>query len=326
EIVGVHHDDVFPMAYPFAHIGGPVRLMASLAAGFCVVLFETFDFERSPKVMGDLGATLLGSAVPFFLAFLDAQQAHGSEPMFPRLRFGVAGGAPLPTDVIRRFRDELGCAGILNAWGLTEFPCATSVAPTDPLWVMEQTVGRPVSGIEVRVVGSTGEVLPAGTEGELRLRGPQRFLGYVDSSLNATATDADGFVCTGDLGLVDDGGYVRITGRLKDVIIRNAENISALEIEGVLFSHPSIATVAVIGLPDERKGERCCAVVVLSPPNAQLTLTDIGEHCRDAGLAPQKIPEQLEIVDALPMNSMGKIIKNELRARFAVSSAPPVAP
>ncbi|MGE0308425.1 MAG: class I adenylate-forming enzyme family protein [Acidimicrobiia bacterium] len=315
-IVGMNADDMLPMAYPFTHIGGPTLFTGHILVGARMMMIEAFDPVRSSHVMGAHGATLLGSAVPFFQAYLAAQQAHGSEPIFPNLRWGLAGGAPLPPEINRRFREEMHCGGILNAWGLTEFPCCTTVAPDDPAWVHATTVGRAVQDVEVHAIAPDGTVLPPGGEGELCLRGPQGFQGYVDSSLDAAAFTADGFVRTGDVGIVDAEGYIRLTGRIKDIIIRNAENISALEVEDVLCQHPAIGSVAVIGLPDEMKGERCCAVIVLADGAGKPTLTDIAAHCRAAGLANQKIPEQLEFIDALPINSMGKVLKHELRAQF----------
>jgi acyl-CoA synthetase (AMP-forming)/AMP-acid ligase II len=153
-------------------------------------------------------------------------------------------------------------------------------------------------------------------DGELRFRGPQLFLGYVDAALDADAFDSDGFFRTGDLGEVDEHGYVHITGRIKDIIIRNAENISAVEVENVLHEHRSIQDVAVVGVPDPKTGEHAVAVIVLAPGAAPLTLQEIGEHCTARGLARQKTPEQLDFVDVLPRNSMGKILKHELRARL----------
>jgi non-ribosomal peptide synthetase component E (peptide arylation enzyme) len=171
-----------------------------------------------------------------------------------------------------------------------------------------------VPGVEVRVVGADERECAVGEEGELRLRGPQRFLGYVDASLDADAFDAEGWVRTGDLGVVDADGNVRITGRLKDVIIRNAENISALEVEEALFRHADVVDVAVIGGPDPRTGEHVCAFVVPAP-GATVTLASLAQHCRELGLAVQKCPEQLELVDDLPRNAMGKVRKQDLRAR-----------
>jgi acyl-CoA synthetase (AMP-forming)/AMP-acid ligase II len=201
-------------------------------------------------------------------------------------------------------RETLLVPGIANAWGLTEFPVVTSPAPDADPAVLDHTVGPPVPGVQVRVV-----------DGELRLKGPQCFLGYVDASLDADAFDADGWFRTGDLGHVDEGGNVVVTGRAKDAIIRNAENISALEIEGALATHPAVADVAVIGVPDARTGERVCAVVV-AKPGSQVTLEALAQHCFTQGLSRHKAPERLEVVEALPRNLTGKVLKNELRARF----------
>jgi acyl-CoA synthetase (AMP-forming)/AMP-acid ligase II len=147
----------------------------------------------------------------------------------------------------------------------------------------------------------------------LWVRGPQRFLGYVDASLDEEVLDADGWLRTGDRGTIDAAGRVRIEGRSKDVVIRNAENVSAAEVEGVLAEHPAVADVAVIGIPDEQTGERVCAVVVLRRGHA-LTLSELSRHCQLQGLARFKCPEQLVAVGELPRNTMGKVLKQELRS------------
>jgi acyl-CoA synthetase (AMP-forming)/AMP-acid ligase II len=213
----------------------------------------------------------------------------------------VAGGAPTPPEILKELRELFGVDVVLNSWGLTEFPIASSPAPADPPDKREQTVGRPSPGVEVRVV-----------DGELRLRGPQAFQGYVDRALDAAAFDEEGFFRTGDLGVVDEGGYITITGRLKDVIIRNGENISALEIEDVLLRHPDIQDVTVLGLPDPRTGERVCAVVVPVAGRA-VDLESIAAHCRTQGIARHKTPEQVEVVESIPRNPMGKVKKEELK-------------
>ena len=167
----------------------------------------------------------------------------------------------------------------------------------------------------MRAVDPQGRRLRNGQEGELQLRGPQCFSGYVDPTLDEASIDADGWFHTGDLGTIDAAGNVRITGRLKDIIIRNAENISVVEVEEMLYRHPDVADAAVLGLPDPRTGERVVAVVVLRD-GREVELTDIREHCRLQGLAVQKCPEQLEVVDALPRNAMGKVLKQDLRSRL----------
>src|SRR4029453_17273056 len=165
-------------------------------------------------------------------------------------------------------------------------------------------------GVQIRIVMDGRECKP-NEEGELRVKGPQVCMGYLDSSLDAEAFDDEGWFRTGDLGVIDDGGWVSITGRLKDIIIRKGENISAKEIEDLLHAHPAIADAAVIGLPDDRSGERACAVVVLREGKT-LTLAEMIDFLRDHRLSMHKIPEQLEIVDALPRNPTGKVLKKDL--------------
>jgi acyl-CoA synthetase (AMP-forming)/AMP-acid ligase II len=314
-IVGASSSDVNPIAFPISHIGGAAMLAAGLRTGMRLVLFDAFDPVETPMAIAAHRPTLLGSATPFFVAFMAAQRTHGDEPLFPDLRGCVGGGAPITAELGHQVRQVFSVDGVANSWGLTEFPVATSQAPNGPAEVLDHTVGKPVPGVAVRVVDESGRQVAGGVEGELRLKGPPCFLGYVDASLDAQAFDVDGWFRTGDLGRIDDDGNVVVTGRIKDAIIRNAENISALEIEGVLASHPGVADVAVIGVPDERTGERVCAVVV-TPPGLTVTLSSIFEHCRDQGLSKHKAPERLEIVDALPRNVTGKVLKTELRARF----------
>ena len=312
--------DVMPIAFPAAHIGGVCMLGASLTSGMRLFLVESFDFRRSPFAMAARGATILGSALPFFQAYLGAQREHGAERLFPRLRSCVNGGAPLPPGIHEQVRDELGGFGIVDSWGLTEFPVTTGGRLTDPVDRVAATQGRPSPGVEVRVVTLDGVEQPPGGEGELRVRGPQMFAGYADPALEDGAFDEQGFFRTGDLGVVAADGFVTVTGRVKDIIIRNAENISAAEIQDLLHSHPLIEDVAVIGVPDVRTGERVCAVVRLADATGDagpaLSLADVRDYCTAAGLAAQKAPELLEFVDAIPRNAMGKIDKVALRTRY----------
>lgn len=314
-MVGATSRDVDPIAFPIAHIGGAAMLAAALLTGMRLVLFEAFDPGTTPLSIAAHKPTFLGTATPFFVAFLEAQRAHGDQPLFPALRGCLAGGAPVTAELGRQVRETLGVAGIANAWGLTEFPCATSPSLTAPPEVLDHTVGPPVPGVSVRVVDNREVELPVGQEGELRLKGPQCFLGYADATLDADAFDEEGWLRTGDLGLVDADGHVRVTGRIKDAIIRNAENVSALEIENVLSTHPAVADVAVIGVPDRSAGERVCAVVV--PVSADsVSLESLVRHCHSRGLSRYKHPEHLVIVDALPRNQFGKVVKKDLREAF----------
>jgi acyl-CoA synthetase (AMP-forming)/AMP-acid ligase II len=261
--------------------------------------------------------TLVGTAVPFFRAFLDAQKRLGDRPLFESLRAGAFGGAPVPVEVHDEMRRAFGVA-LVGSWGLTEFPNAASATPDDTPEVLATTVGRAGPGVTVKVFKEDGTECGVGEEGELRLDGPQRFVGYVDPTLDRDAVDDQGWFRTGDLGFLDAEGNVHITGRLKDIVIRNAENISVIEIEELLFKHPSVADAAVLGMPDARTGERVCAVVV-TRPGASLTLEALRDHCRAEGLALQKCPEQLEFVDEMPRNAMGKVVKQELRTTLTAA-------
>lgn len=314
-IVGASSSDVNPIAFPISHIGGAAMLAASLRTGMRLVLFDAFDPVATPVALAAHRPTLLGTATPFFVAFMAAQRAHGTEPLYPALRGCVGGGAPITAELGRQLRETFPVNGVANSWGLTEFPVATSQTPDGAPDLLDRTVGRPVPGVTVRVVGDGEREAGVGEEGELRLKGPQCFLGYVDESLNADAFDADGWFRSGDQGRIDADGNVIVTDRIKDAIIRNAENISALEIEGVLATHPGVADVAVIGVPDPRTGERVCAVVVVQP-GSDVTLAALAEHCQSQGLSRHKSPERLQIVESLPRNLTGKVLKNQLRVRF----------
>jgi acyl-CoA synthetase (AMP-forming)/AMP-acid ligase II len=191
-------------------------------------------------------------------------------------------------------------------------------SPHDTDEQLATTEGKPVLGAEVRIVTEAGAVAGPDEEGEVRVRGPVVTLGYADAAATAAAFDEDGWFRTGDLGVLRADGHLRLTGRLKDVIIRKGENISARELEEVLFAHPKVGDVAVIGLPDPERGELVCAVVEPPEGGTALTFDDMVTWYRDAGLMTQKIPERLEVVDRLPRNeSLNKVLKYKLRERFA---------
>jgi acyl-CoA synthetase (AMP-forming)/AMP-acid ligase II len=315
-LVGTAGDEVYPVAFPVSHIGGAATLAAALMTGMRLVLFDAFDPATTPFAMAVHRPTLLGSATPFFAAYLAAQDRHGTQPLFPDLRGCTGGGAPITVELAHRVRDRFGVPGIANAWGLTEFPVATTPSATAGPEVLDQTVGRPATGVQIRVVGPGERDAEPGAPGELRLKGPQCFLGYVDTALDADAFDAEGWFRTGDQGCVGADGNVRVTGRLKDAIIRNAENISALEVEEAVATHAHVDDVAVIGIPDERTGERVCAIVV-PRTGSTVTVADLAAHCDARGLSKYKWPERVELVDALPRNLTGKVLKAELRQRFS---------
>jgi non-ribosomal peptide synthetase component E (peptide arylation enzyme) len=184
---------------------------------------------------------------------------------------------------------------------------------------LSETEGSPLPGVQLRTVSADGRTCGAGEQGELRTLAPQLMLGYVDSSLTAEAFDDEGWLRTGDLGTIDDEGHVRITGRLKDVVIRNGENIGTAEVEELLRGHPYVADAAVFGLPDSRTGERLCAVVELVPTSPRLDLDDVGVYLERRGLRRQAWPEQWETMAALPRTVAGKIDTRQLKEQFGAA-------
>ncbi len=308
--------DVVPLVFPVAHIGGFGWLVGVLASGCRIVLLEGFDARTSIPLMSRVGATIGPAGTAHHLLYLAAQREQPDVPVFPKMRVFTGGGAPKPPQIHYDLIAEMG-HGVVSSYGMTECPIITFGIPSDPDDKLATTEGRPRGGAEARIVMSDGRLAGPGEEGEVRARGPQLMRGYLDESLNADAFDADGWLRTGDLGNLDADGYLTITGRLKDIIIRKGENISAKEIEDLLYLHQAIGDVAVIGLPDPRSGERVCAVVAMRDGAEPLTMTAMGDFLRAQNLMVQKLPEQLEIVDVVPRNPSGKILKQELRKRFA---------
>ena len=221
------------------------------------------------------------------------------------------------TKLHQQMKDELGGTGIVSGWGLTEAPILTMGADGDPDDKLATSEGRAMPGVEVIAVKLDGSLAGRGEEGELRAKAPQMMLGYLDASLDAEAFDDNGYFRTGDLGIIDDEGFVVISGRLKDVIIRHGENISAKEVEDLLFTHPQVGDVAVVGLPDDVTGERACAAVTTPDGAEPLDIETMRAFCKDAGLRTNAIPEQLVHVGAIPRNPSGKITKNVLRDQLA---------
>jgi acyl-CoA synthetase (AMP-forming)/AMP-acid ligase II len=309
-------DDVSALVFPFTHIGGIGWLFSSMMVGFKTIVIEAFDPATTIPIMQREGATLGGAGTPFHMAYLAAQRQNPGEKLFPNVRAYPGGGAAKPVQLHYDVKQELGGVGVVSGYGLTECPILAMATVEDPDVKLAETEGRTTPGVEVKVVKLDGSIADAGEEGEIRVKGPMLFRGYIDSSLDADAFDEDGWFRTGDLGFQDAEGYIAITGRLKDVIIRKGETISAKEVEDVLFTNAAIADVAVIGLPDERSGERACAIVVPADPEAPPTLKDVFDFCSEAGLMTQKVPEQLEIVDVLPRNATGKVLKHDLRKQY----------
>ena len=307
-------EDKAAVVFPITHVGGLVWLFNAMQTGVELLMVETFDPANTPKWLGENGVTCAGAGTVFWLTYLNAQnQLPTGQQLLPDVRIFNGGGAPKPktlhAEMMRAFN-----APLIGGWGLTEAPINTMVHVDDPDDKKAVTDGRPCPGVTLRTV-IDGKVCAPGEEGELRVKGRQVCQGYLDSSLDAEAFDEDGWFRTGDLGVIDAQGFVSITGRLKDIIIRKGENISAKEIEDLLFAHLSVADAAVIGLPDDKSGERACAVIVCKP-DMTITFDDMVSFLKSAQLSVHKIPEQLEIVSGLPRNPSGKVLKKDLRATY----------
>jgi acyl-CoA synthetase (AMP-forming)/AMP-acid ligase II len=314
-VLELRPDDRHAFVFPLTHVGGIGWLMAGLLAGFAHIAVAIFEPKSTIPLLARHGVTQAGAGTVFHQAYLAAQRERPGDPIFPRVRAFPGGGAPKPPQLHYDMKDELGGVGIVSGYGLTECPiiAMNTVRNSDEqLATTEGSVNPPEA--EIRVVRRDGSVAGPGEEGELYIRGPQLCRGYLDARLDAAAFDAEGFFRTGDLGRLGTDGCVVITGRTKDVIIRKGENISAKELEDLLYTHAKVADVAVIGLPDPALGERCCAVVACR--GEALEFAEMVAFLAGAGLSRQKIPEQLEIVAEVPRNASGKIQKQQLRERF----------
>ena len=310
-------DDVGSIAFPFAHIAGPDYLVTMLSMGFPAILVEAFSAPDVLPVFREHGATMVGGSTAFYVAYLGEQRKTPTEPILPSLRLMSGGGAAKPPEVHYEVRDEIGGRGVVHGYGMTEVPMIANGSPHDTDEQLANTDGKPVEGADVRIVTLDGRPAGPDEEGEVRVKGPMVFHGYTDPALDAEAFDQDGYFRTGDLGRLRADGHLNLTGRLKDVIVRKGENISAKEIEDLLYTHPEVVEVAVIGLPDPERGERVCAVVQLADGSGGLELADVVSFCRQAGLMTQKIPEQLELRTDWPRAGTGKIVKKSLRDEYA---------
>jgi acyl-CoA synthetase (AMP-forming)/AMP-acid ligase II len=312
-------DDVGSIAFPFAHIAGPDYLVTMLSIGFPAILVEAFSVPDVLPLFRRHGATMVGGSTAFYVAYLAEQRKTPSEPILSSLRLMSGGGAAKPPEVHFEVRDEIGGRGVVHGYGMTEVPMISNGSPHDTDEQLANTDGKPVEGADVRIVTLDGRRAAPDEEGEVRVKGPMVFHGYTDPSLNEDAFDEEGYFRTGDLGRLRADGHLTLTGRLKDVIVRKGENISAKEIEDLLYTHPKVVEVAVIGLPDPERGERVCAVVQVADDVEPLDLDQVVAFCREAGLMTQKIPEQLEIRTEWPRAGTGKIVKKTLRDVYSAT-------
>ena len=302
-------DDVVLMASPMAHQTGfmyglimPILLQAS------AVLQDVWEPRKAVALINAEKASFTMASTPFLTDL--ARTVAETGMAVPSLRTFLCAGAPIPGPLVEQARKALG-AKIVSAWGMTENGAVTLTRLEDDDERSFNTDGCPLPGVEIRVVDIDGKPLPPGEPGKLLLRACSNFGGYLHRP-HLNATDADDWFDTGDLARIDERGYLRITGRSKDVIIRGGENIPVVEVESLLYRHPSVALAAVVAYPDERLGERACAVVVPKPGHT-IDLPGLVQFLKDQKIAVQYIPERLIVRDVMPSTPSGKIQKFKLR-------------
>jgi len=302
-------DDVVLMASPLAHQTGFIYgLMMPIVLQARAVLQDVWEPRAAVALVRDEGVSFTMASTPFLTDL--AQAVADSGQAVPTLRSFLCAGAPIPGPLVERAQRALG-AKIISAWGMTENGAVTTTLPEDADERAINTDGLPLPGVELRVLDADGTPLAAGSTGRLQVRSCSNFGGYLKRP-QLNDSDAEGWFETGDLARLDESGYVRITGRSKDVIIRGGENIPVVEIEALLYRHPAVAQAAIVAYPDERLGERACAVVV-TKPETSLDLAALVDFLKSQKIALQYLPERLVLLEAMPTTPSGKIQKFKLR-------------
>lgn len=306
----VEPGDAFLVPSPVSHIGGSIYAFEMpVMLGSRAVLMEAWAPDEAVQLMLAEGITHMAGATPFLQGLLDAARRAGTD--LPDLKVFICGGASVPPALIRKARGAFAKARVSRVYGSTELPVTTVGAlGDDEADAAAETDGRP--GIAEVVIAA---------DGEIRARGPQLMAGYARPEDEASAFDEAGFYRSGDQGELTPAGHVIVTGRIKDLIIRNGENIAPKEIEDLLTSHPAIAEIAIVGIPHPRTGERAVAVIV-PQGNAQPDVAALSEHLSALGVARFKYPEDVMLWPALPRNDAGKVLKTVIRDRLRASAPP----
>lgn len=311
EVYGLGSDDICFMASTLSHqTGFGYGMMKPLSQGMTIVYQDQWDAEQFLDAIASEGITWTISATAFAMDMIAAQRRAPRD--LESFRYFICGGAPIPPKVVEDAAEVLG-AELIAVWGMTENMIVTTTRVGDPVESVSDSDGTPVDWMEIRVLDADRHPVAVGESGDLEVRGPSQALGYFhrDDLYRAASPDGDWFA-TGDVARVRSDGGIRIVGRTKDLVIRGGENIPVAEVEDLLLRHPAVADVAVIGVPDDRLGERACAVITVE--GQAPTLSDLTEYLENAGMAKQFWPERLEIVQEMPRTPSGKIQKFKLRA------------
>jgi acyl-CoA synthetase (AMP-forming)/AMP-acid ligase II len=317
DLVGLRRGDRYLVVNPFFHsFGYRAGIVASLVAGATMVPQAVFDVPEAMRNVAAHRITMLPGAPSIYQTILNHPDLADCD--LSSLRLAVTGAAPVPVSLVEQMWSDLGFETVLTAYGLTEATgFVTSCRADDDAQTISETSGRAIPGVEVRIVDDAGAALPAGEAGEIVVRGYNVMLGYFeDPAQTAEAVDAEGWLHTGDIGWMDERGYVRITDRKKDMYIVGGFNAYPAEIENLLTRHPDVGQVAVVGVPDERLGEVGMAFVV--PAVGRTPDPDAIVAWAREQMANYKVPRHVRIVDALPLNPSGKVLKYQLREEVEV--------
>ncbi len=306
---GLSVKDTLLMSSPLAHQTGFLYgILLPLYLGIKVVYQDIWEAGKAAQLIQDEKVTYTMASTPFLADLTDTPVVRDYD--ISTLRMFLCGGAPIPRSLTERATKELDIK-VLSLWGMSENGAVTVTRPDDSMEKVFNTDGKAMHGVEVRIIDDAGKPAPVNTEGLLQARGASAFVGYMKKP-EMYGTDADGWFDTGDYARMDADGYIRITGRAKDILIRGGENIPVVEVEELLYRHPAIVDAAIVGMPDPRLGERGCAFVTLQP-GANLTFEGMVAHLRDAKLARNYLPERMEVIDEMPRTASGKIQKFKLR-------------
>ncbi|HAI7253763.1 TPA: medium-chain fatty-acid--CoA ligase [Escherichia coli] len=303
--------DVFMMPAPLGHATGFLHgVTAPFLIGARSVLLDIFTPDACLALLEQQRCTCMLGATPFVYDLLNLLEKQPAD--LSALRFFLCGGTTIPKKVARECQQH--GIKLLSVYGSTESSPHAVVNLDDPLSRFMHTDGYAAAGVEIKVVDDARKTLPPGYEGEEASRGPNVFMGYFDEpELTARALDEEGWYYSGDLCRMDEAGYIKITGRKKDIIVRGGENISSREVEDILLQHPKIHDACVVAMPDERLGERSCAYVVLKAPHHSLSLEEVVAFFSRKRVAKYKYPEHIVVIEKLPRTASGKIQKFLLR-------------
>ncbi|MGH8382857.1 FadD3 family acyl-CoA ligase [Pseudomonas sp.] len=315
EIVGLRAGDRYLIVNPFFHsFGYKAGWLAALMRGCTIVPQQVFEVQALLDCVQRERINVLPGPPTLYQSLLAHPQRQAYD--LSSLRIAVTGAAAIPVEMIRRMRDELGFATVVTAYGLTEVCGFASICrPGDSAERVANTSGRAMPGVEIRCVNSNGARVPANVPGEVLIRGYNLMQGYLnDPQASQDVIDAEGWLHTGDIGVLDEDGYLRITDRLKDMFITGGFNVYPAEIEQSLLLHPSVAQAAVIGIADERMGEVAMAFL-LPVPGQEIDPLQFVAWCREQ-MANYKVPRRVQVIEAMPLNATGKVAKQVLRERW----------